>query len=83
MIYTIKIVSDGEVMNVETITAYLKKDKRITKISYDKEGECIIAQCKYVFLEDTFKSFVNVFQTNNDKNKLLRLKYYEDTKKVY
>jgi len=68
-------------MNKEAISAYLKKDKRITKISI--EDGCIIANCKYVFLEDTFKSFVNVFHTNNDKNKLFTLNYYEDTKQVY
>lgn len=77
MVYEIKIFFNGYPNDSNIISAFLKKDKRITKVAI--KDDSIIVNIKYIMLEDTFNSFVYVFKTNFDKNKLFSYKYYENS----
>lgn len=81
MVYRIQISFNDNQNNLNIISDFLKKDKRITKIII--KDDCIVANIKYIMLEDTFKSFVYVFKTNFDKNKLFSYKYYENSCEVF
>lgn len=77
MVYSIKILSNGYHIDSKIISAYLQKDKRVTKITI--KNDSIIANFKYIMLEDSLKTFISVLITNVDKNKLFSYKYYEDS----